>query len=223
MQLGIAAGNRGCGKSWSVTPLLVAPAALEPIRVLCARETQKSIAESVHRLLKDQVVELQLGATFEVQESRILGRNGSEFGFAGIRQQGVANLKSFEGVDICRVEEALVTTKRSWDVLIPTIRKPVSEIWITFNPELDTDETYVRFVADPPEGALVIACNWNDNPSFSVELDKQTRDWLRPIRRDTARCGKGNAGQSWRARITRGRLRRCRPTAGWARRRTPRC
>ena len=175
----IAYGGRGSGKSWTVARMLVARAAADPIRVLCARETQKSIAESVHRLLRDQIAALQLEAIFDVQETRILGRNGSEFSFAGIRQQGVANLKSFEGVDICWVEEAQVVTKRSWDVLIPTIRKPGSEIWITFNPELDTDETYVRFVADPPEGALVIACNWHDNPWFPVELDKERRDWLR--------------------------------------------
>jgi phage terminase large subunit len=85
-----------------------------------------------------------------VQETRILGKNGSDFAFAGIRQQGVTNLKSFEAVDICWVEEAQVVTRRSWDVLIPTIRKPGSEIWITFNPELEDDETYKRFVTEPP-------------------------------------------------------------------------
>lgn len=175
----VAHGGRGSGKSWSVARLLVARAAAEPIRVLCARETQKSIQESVHKLLKDQIGALGLDARFEVQETRILGTNGSEFSFAGIRQQGVTNLKSFEGVDVCWVEEAQVVTKRSWDVLIPTIRKPGSEIWITFNPELDTDETYTRFVLSPPDDALVVACNWSDNPWFPPELDKERRDWLK--------------------------------------------
>ena len=175
----VAYGGRGSGKSWSIARMLIARAAAEPIRVLCARETQKSIQESVHRLLKDQIDALGLGALFEVQETRILGRNGSDFSFAGIRQQGVANLKSFEGVDVCWVEEAQVVTKRSWDVLIPTIRKPGSEIWISFNPELDTDETFARFVVDPPADALVVPCNWSDNPWFPPELERERQDWLR--------------------------------------------
>lgn len=172
-------GGRGSGKSWSVARLLVAMAAARAMRVLCARETQKSIQESVHKLLKDQIEALGLQELFTAQETRILGRNGSEFSFAGIRQQGITNLKSFEGVDVCWVEEAQVVTKRSWDVLIPTIRKPGSEIWLTFNPELDTDETYSRFVLSPPEGALVIPCNWSENPWFPPELDKERRDWMR--------------------------------------------
>lgn len=172
-------GGRGSGKSWSVARLLVVMAATRSTRVLCTRETQKSIQESVHKLLKDQIDALGLQAFFTVQETRILGRNGSEFSFAGIRQQGITNLKSFEGVDVCWVEEAQVVTKRSWDVLIPTIRKPGSEIWLTFNPEIDTDETYTRFVLNPPDDALVIACNWSENPWFPPELDKERRDWLR--------------------------------------------
>ena len=166
-------GGRGGAKSWAVARALVSIAATRPLRVLCARETQKSIQESVHRLLKDQIGLLGLDPLFEVQETRILGKNGSEFSFAGIRQQGVANLKSFEGVDVCWVEEAHVVTKRSWDVLIPTIRKPGSEIWMTFNPELDTDETYTRFVLQPPEGAWVCEVNYSDNPWFPPELEKE--------------------------------------------------
>jgi phage terminase large subunit len=154
-------------------------AAARPIRVLCARETQKSIQESVHRLLKDQIGIMGLDHLFEVQETRILGKNGSDFAFAGIRQQGVANLKSFEGVDVCWVEEASVVTKRSWDILIPTIRKPGSEIWITFNPELDSDETYERFVINPPEGAWVKKANWDSNPWFPQVLNQERLDLLK--------------------------------------------
>jgi len=172
-------GGRGSGKSWSVARLLVAMAAAKPMRVLCARETQKSIQESVHKLLKDQIDSLGLQSIFTVQETRIIGSNGSEFSFAGIRQQGIANLKSFEGVDVCWVEEAQVVSKRSWDVLIPTIRKPGSEIWMTFNPELDTDETYTRFVLNPPDESLVIRCNWSENPWFPAELEKERLGWLK--------------------------------------------
>jgi phage terminase large subunit len=162
-----------------VARVLIAQAASRPLRILCARETQKSIQESVHRLLKDQIGMLGLESLFEVQENKILGRNGSEITFVGIRQQGVANLKSYEGTDICWVEEAQVVSKKSWDVLIPTIRKPGSEIWITFNPELDTDETYHRFVAQPPEDGWVCQVNWSDNPWFPVELERERSEWQR--------------------------------------------
>lgn len=166
-------GGRGSSKSWSVARVLIHMATIKPIRVLCARETQKSIAESVHKLLKDQIEEMGVNDLFEVQETRIIGRNGSDFAFAGIRQQGVTNLKSFEAVDICWVEEAQVVTKRSWDVLIPTIRKPDSEIWISFNPELEDDETYSRFVTEPPPNAWVCEVNWSDNPWFPAVLDDE--------------------------------------------------
>jgi phage terminase large subunit len=166
-------GGRGSAKSWTIAAVLVLKATTEPIRVLCARETQKSIQESVHRLIKDTIDRLGVAELFEVQETRILGKNGSDFAFAGIRQQSVANLKSFEGVDICWVEEAQVVTKRSWDVLIPTIRKPGSEIWLSLNPELDTDETYTRFVLDPPQNAWTCKVNWHDNPWFGKELDDE--------------------------------------------------
>lgn len=174
-------GGRGSAKSWSVARALIHLATIKPIRVLCARETQKSIQESVHRLLKDQIDLLGVGHLFDVQETKILGANGSDFAFAGIRQQGVANLKSFEGVDICWVEEAQVVTKRSWDVLIPTIRKPGSEIWITFNPELEDDETYKRFVTDGRDDPNMFVCevNFTDNPWFGGELEIERQTMLR--------------------------------------------
>ena len=169
-------GGRGGAKSWSVARALLVLAASKPLRVLCARETQTSIHQSVHQLLADQIQTLGLGAFYQVLETEIRGLNGSQFNFAGLRQQGVTNLKSFEGVDIVWCEEAQVIGKKSWDVLIPTIRKPGSEIWITFNPELDSDETYERFVLDPPAGAWVCKVNWSDNPWFPQVLDDERRD-----------------------------------------------
>jgi phage terminase large subunit len=176
-------GGRGSGKSWSVARKLLIRACQTKIRVLCARETQKSIDESVYYLLKAQIDLMGLTEWFEVSATKITSRVGSEFVFAGIRQQGVANLKSFEDVDICWVEEAQVVTKRSWDVLIPTIRKPGSEIWITFNPELDSDETYTRFVLDPPPQSIVQRMNYSDNPWFSpeMELERQTMQRRDPL------------------------------------------
>ena len=80
-------------------------------------------------------------------------------------------LKTIEGIDYCWVEEANNVTASSWDILIPTIRKENSEIWVTFNPELPTDETYKRFVISPPDNAIVQKVNWSDNPWFPEVLD----------------------------------------------------
>ena len=106
---------------------------------------------------------------YEITQTTIRAKNGSEFNFVGLKNN-VANIKSFEGVDICWVEEAQTTSKLSWNVLIPTIRKEGSEIWISFNPELETDETFQRFVVNPPEGAIVQKINWSDNPWFPETL-----------------------------------------------------
>jgi phage terminase large subunit len=170
-------GGRGSGKSWSVARVLITKAVEKPIRILCARETQKSIQESVHRLLRDQISLMQLDHLFDVQEKKIIGKNGSEITFVGIRQQGVVNLKSYEGTDICWVEEAQVCTKKSWDILIPTIRKEGSELWTTFNPELESDPTYDRFVTNAPDNAWVCQINFNDNPFFPDTLEKERIDW----------------------------------------------
>ncbi len=104
-----------------------------------------------------------------MQNSLIRGANGSEFIFAGLRNN-VTKIKSFEGVDRVWVEEAQTVSKSSWDTLIPTIRKDRSEIWVTYNPELETDETHQRFVVIPPPGAVVVKINWNDNPWFPETL-----------------------------------------------------
>ena len=133
-------GGRGGAKSWAVARALLIKAAKSPLRILCAREFQTSIRDSVHKLLSDQIVALGLIELFEITQAAIRGVNGSEFAFVGLKNN-VANVKSYEGIDICWVEEAQTVSRNSWNVLIPTIRKEGSEIWITFNPELETDET----------------------------------------------------------------------------------
>lgn len=172
-------GGRGSGKSWGVARILLLLAAQKPLRILCTREVQKSIKDSVHRLLNDQIQAMGLGAFFEVLETEIRGRNGSLFLFAGLAQHTVESIKSFEGCDICWVEEAQTVTKRSWDVLTPTIRKEGSEIWVTFNPDMETDETYTRFVAHERDDAFVVQINWRDNPWFGGELEAERQDTLR--------------------------------------------
>lgn len=168
-------GGRGGGKSWSVAAVLLVMAAQRPLRILCAREIQKSIKQSVHQLLQDQIVRLGLSAFFEVLETEIRGANGSQFLFAGLQSHTVDSIKSFEGCDIVWVEEAHGVSKTSWDVLTPTIRKPDSEIWLTLNPDMATDETYVRFISSASPDTWVCQINWQDNPWFPDVLDLERR------------------------------------------------
>ena len=128
----------------------------------------------MHRLLADQVTALGLDSFYHVEQASIRGLNGTEFSFEGIRHN-VNKIKSYEGVNIAWVEEAQTVSKSSWDTLIPTIRREGSEIWVTFNPELDTDETYKRFVVSPPPNAIVRKLNWSDNPWFPAVLDDERR------------------------------------------------
>ena len=175
----VAHGGRGSAKSWGFARALLIQAAQTPLRVLCAREVQKSIKDSVHRLLSDQIQAMGLGGHYEVLETEIRGKNGSLFLFAGLATHTVESIKSFEGCDVCWIEEAQTVTKRSWDILTPTIRKAGSEIWITFNPDMETDETYQRFVANPDPGAFVVQMNWKDNPWFGPELEQERQSTLR--------------------------------------------
>ena len=156
-------GGRGGAKSWGVSRALLIKAAERPLRILCAREYQTSIKDSVHKLLSDQIDALGLNGFYEITQNTIRGKNGSEFNFAGLKNN-IANIKSFEGIDICWVEEAALVSRLSWNILLPTIRKEESELWISFNPELETDETYQRFVLHPPDNAIVQKINWSDNP-----------------------------------------------------------
>jgi phage terminase large subunit len=169
----IAYGGRGSGKSWGFAIALLLLAAQKPMRVLCAREVQKSIKQSVHTLLSDQIQSLGLGAISQVLETEIRFANGSTFSFAGLASHTVESIKSFEGCDIVWIEEGQTISKRSWNILIPTIRKPGSEIWVTFNPDLDTDDTYVRFVLNPPASARVVKMNYSDNPWFPEVLEQE--------------------------------------------------
>jgi phage terminase large subunit len=162
-------GGRGGAKSWGVARALLILAAKDKLRVLCAREFQTSIKDSVHKLLSDQISELGLDGFYEITQASIRGKNGSEFFFVGLKNN-ISNVKSFEGVDICWVEEAQTVTKSSWNVLIPTIRKEKSEIWVTFNAELETDDTFQRFVAHPPRDCVIEKINWYDNPWFPETL-----------------------------------------------------
>jgi len=176
----ILKGGRGSAKSWSIARALLIRGMESPIRVLCARELQKSIKDSVHQLLSDQIRSMGIESFYTIQQNSIHGRNGTTFGFAGLKHN-ITELKSYEGADYCWIEEAQVVSKKSWETLIPTIRKEGSEIWVSFNPELEDDETYQRFVVKPPKDAIVETVNHDDNPWFPEVLraemeEKRERD-----------------------------------------------
>lgn len=168
-------GGRGGARSWSFARALLLIGVQRPIRVLCVRELQKSLDESVHKLLSDQIKLLGLEDFYDIQVGRIIGPNGTSFAFEGIKNN-TKKVKSYEGVDYCWVEEAEGVSKASWNVLIPTVRKEGSEIWISFNPALETDYTYVRFVKEPSAGAIVVKTSWRDNPWFPETLREEMED-----------------------------------------------
>ena len=166
-------GGRGSSKSWSVARALLVLGSKKPLRVLCTREIQNSIKQSVHQLLKDQIQVLGLESHYTVYETSIKGANGTEFAFTGLSDLTADTIKSFEGFDICLVEEGQVISRRSWKILIPTIRKEGSEIWIVYNPDLETDETHQRFAVHPPNDCIVVEMNWRDNPWFNDILEAE--------------------------------------------------
>ena len=130
-----AYGGRGSAKSWTFARALLLKGGSETLRILCARELQKTIKDSVHQLIADQIQEMNMGYWWDIQNQSIRHRsNGTQFGFTGLRHN-IVELKSYEGADICWIEEAQVVSKKSWEILIPTIRKEGSEIWASFNPE----------------------------------------------------------------------------------------
>lgn len=161
-------GGRGGARSWTFARTLLIRAAQRPTRVLCAREFQTSIKDSVHQLLKDQIAMMGLTG-FTVLETEIRHTNGSLFVFKGLHRN-VHTIKSLEGIDVCWVEEAERVSKESWSALIPTIRTAGSEIWVSFNPDQEEDSTYQRFVVNPPPNSLVIKVSWEDNPFLTQEL-----------------------------------------------------
>jgi phage terminase large subunit len=174
-------GGRGSGKSVNVVKALLILGMQSKLRILCTREVQKSIKDSVKALLDDEIESMGFSLFYESLDQEIRGKNGTLFVFAGLASHTIDSIKSFANCDICWVEEGQSVSKRSWDVLTPTIRKEGSEIWVTFNPELESDETYQRFVLNPPSNAFVIQVNYDQNPFFTdileaERLDTQRRD-----------------------------------------------
>lgn len=165
-------GGRGSGKSHAVAQALTFLSSNINLRILCCREIQNSIKDSSYQVLKDMTDRLGIGHEFKFTESEILHmRTGSRFIFSGLLRNE-NSIRSKEGIDICWIEEASSVSQRSWDVLTPTIRKPGSELWLTFNPLTVDDPTNV-FIENPPPNAYVRKVNYWDNPFFPEVLREQ--------------------------------------------------
>lgn len=176
-------GGRGGLKTWQFARALLLRGARQFERVVCCRETMDSIEESVHHTLEGQISQLGLESQYTVQQRRIIGphwegHGNTEFIFAGLRYN-VHNIKSLEGATIVWVEEAETVSKHSWDTLLPTIRwedkaaNRASEVWVSFNPRLATDETYKKWVLNPPPDSWVTKTSYRDNPWFPDVLKVQ--------------------------------------------------
>jgi phage terminase large subunit len=172
-------GGRGSGKSTTFARLLLGRAYGTKMRIACFRELQTGIKDSVHLLLRDQIDVLGLNDAFEVTQASIRSlATGSEFLFKSLRSN-ISEIKSMEGIDIAWVEEAQLVSKDSWEILIPTIRKEGSEIWVSFNPIEEEDPTYQRFIMNPPPDSYVIKVGWQDNDFFPKTLNEERLYMLR--------------------------------------------
>jgi phage terminase large subunit len=167
----VAYGGRGAGKSESIARCLLLISLQKKVRILCTRELQNSITDSVHKLLSDLISELKLNGYFHITQNTIKNIYGSEFIFKGLKNN-INEIKSLQGVHYVWVEEAERVSENSWEILIPTIRESDSEIWIIFNPESPDSATYTRYVRNPPQDAIITKINYYDNPWFPDVLKK---------------------------------------------------
>lgn len=166
-----AYGGRGSGKSHFFAGYAVALMATRAgFRIVCVREVQNSIKDSVKQLIEDKIAQLGLSAFFTITDQEIRGRNGSLCIFRGLQNHTAASIKSLEGFDVAWIEEAQTISQMSLDLLTPTIRKDGSEIWASWNPVSETDPIDAMLRGDQRDNAAVVKANWNDNPYFPEAL-----------------------------------------------------
>lgn len=171
----VYASGRGAGKSWAFARVLILLAlSRENNLFLCCREIQKSIQDSVYRLLKDQIAKLNLNKYFRLTNNNIFCKfTNTQFIFYGLRNESAAeNIKSLEGANICWVEEAHTLSQQSLDILIPTIREKDSEIWFSLNPRYKGDPVWQMFFenSQAPPDSIIKFISWRDNPYFPITL-----------------------------------------------------
>lgn len=169
----VAWGGRGGYKTWSFEIAIIGLCMERKIRVLCCRETQTSIEDSVYQGFIDQIDRLDIKNEWNVTKTEIRNlKTGSTIIFDGI-QDGRIDMKGKEGIDICWIEEAEKLSKKSWDILAPTIRKDGSEIWISFNTTSEDAFVYTKFVVNTPDDCICVRTYWYENPFMSETLKKE--------------------------------------------------
>lgn len=160
-----AHGGRGSGKSHAFAEMLVERCVMAKTDAVCIREVQRSLAQSVKRLIEMKIEDMGVGKLFEVQQAVIKAPHGGLIIFQGMQNHTSDSIKSLEGFDVAWVEEAQSLSQRSLDLLRPTIRKPGSELWFTWNPSLNTDPVDALLRCDnPPPDAVIVQANYRDNP-----------------------------------------------------------
>lgn len=166
-----AYGGRGSGKSWLFAEMLIERCVTQKTDAVCVREVQKSLAQSVKKLLEAKIEQMGVAPFFEVQQAEIKSRNGGTIIFQGMQNHTADSIKSLEGFDIAWVEEAQSVSQFSLDILRPTIRKPGSQLWFTWNPRFETDpiERLLRG-PKPPDKTVIVQVNYSDNPWFPAVL-----------------------------------------------------
>jgi phage terminase large subunit len=178
-----ARGGRGGAKSWFFGELLVDDCIRQHIRAVCVREVQRSLEQSVMRLLEDVITRLKVGHLFTVKNSWIEAPHDGVIIFQGMKDATAESVKSLEGYNRAWVEETQSLSQRSLDLLRPTIREENSEIWMSWNPRHKTDPVEQFFCGTPPPpDSVLVNCTYKDNPWFP-EVLRAEMDWDR--RRDT--------------------------------------
>ncbi len=162
-------GGRASSKSWDAAGVALFGAQAKPLKIMCVRQLQARIDDSVYTLLKSRIDHFGMNGLFDVQRNTIKGTNGSQFIFYGLWRH-IEEIKSTEGVDILWIEEAHSLTEEQWKILEPTIRKEGSQVWVIFNPRLVTDFAYKRFVLNPPPNTIVRQINYDENPFLSQTM-----------------------------------------------------
>jgi phage terminase large subunit len=163
-----AYGGRGSGKSVSFALMSAVWGYKNQLRILCTRDTAVSIRDSFHAEVKSAIAKYDwLAEHYEVGEKYIRGKNGTEYIFKGLKKHTTSGIKSTAKIDIAIVEEAEDIVEQSWRDLIPTVRNPLSEIWVIWNPKHEKSPVNKRFRDCPDKDVMMVEMNWQDNPWFS--------------------------------------------------------
>ena len=174
-----AYGGRGGAKSHFFAEQSVLRCYSQPTKIVCIREVQESIKDSVKALIETKIEKLGLQSFFDVTRPEITGRNGSQIIFRGMQSYNAQNIKSLEGFDVAWVEEAQALSDVSLRMLRPTLRNEGSELWFSWNPRHDTDAVDVLLRGPHrPKDSIVVEVNWQDNPWFpKVLLEEKDQDY----------------------------------------------